>query len=88
MTRTAIEIASAKSNDGGPAFPRPYGTDEHSGPCNSNADQQGMTLRQHIVIELVAALISYEGPHAEGYEGNHVAQAARYADVMIAEDNK
>ncbi len=67
--------------DGGPAFPR-------TGTEINVFSQKGMTLRQHIVIELVAALISYEGPHTKGYEKSHIEIAERYADAIIAEDQK
>ena len=64
--------------DGGPAYP----------VAASRDYAPGMSLRQHIVIELVAALISYEGPHTEGYEKSHIEIAERYADAMISEDKK
>ena len=73
---------------GGFAFPRPYGTDEHSSPCNANFAQEGMTKREYIATEVLAALISYEGEMAAGFEGSHVQTANRYADVMIAESKK
>ena len=50
--------------------------------------QPGMSLRQYIIIELVAAQISHEGIHTAGYEKTHLDTANRYADIMIAEGEK
>ena len=67
--------------DGGPAFPLALA-------ANSGPYKPGMSLRQYIIIELVAAQISHKGIQSEGYEKNYVATANRYADVMLAEGEK
>ncbi len=84
--------------DGGPAFPRPYGTDEHENPCNANTDQAGMSVRQWYAGNAPATppsmLVECGGPSA-GWVAkpetiakitarwNHI-----YADAMIAEGEK
>ncbi len=83
--------------DGGPAFPRPYGTDEHSQPCNSNADQQGMTLRQYYKGEALA-MLSNENVISEiqiqsrregvNYPEYLAGICCNIADALIAEDEQ
>ena len=67
--------------EGGPAFPLAQAA--NGGPYNA-----GMTMRKYIAIEAMTALIANEGAMGEGFEINHVRTAYRYADVMLAEDEK
>lgn len=72
-------------NDGGPAFPRPASTDEHTEPCNHYLDQQGMSLRDWFAGQALAGI----KPEPSCWTpADLAARAYVIADAMIAERNK
>lgn len=84
--------------DGGPAFPRPYGTDEHSSPCNANQDQQGMSLRQWYAGMVLpgivhAGMTDIDAAKAVlktglGVEDSFAIAAFAISDALIAQGDK
>ncbi len=72
--------------DGGPAFPRPYGTDEHTQPCNVSLDQQGMSLRDYFAGESLAGIRNSRG--GGGSSEARAKFAYLDADAMLAERAK
>ena len=82
------------NNDGGPAFPMPYSTDEHSQPCNATLSDPGMSLRDAFAISVSGEVYAkYTAPPVgSNYAEYHFAEIAReiwaMADAMIAEKSK
>lgn len=62
-------------DDGGPAFPMPYSTDEHHSPCNSTLANPGMYLRDYF-----AAHVS-----TESYKFKDIAKASELLGVAVPE---
>lgn len=69
--------------DGGPAFPRPASTDEHSLPCNVYQDQMGMSLRDYFAGQALAGLCAKNGGRWDNAESAYMC-----ADAMIAQRDK
>ena len=44
-------------HDGGPAFPKPYSTDEHKDQCNVGYEEQGMSLRAYFAGQALAGML-------------------------------
>ena len=66
--------------DGGPAFPKPYSTDEHKDQCNTGFEEQGMSLRDYFAGQALAGLLS--DPHWP--DAPHISQLAyEFADAMV-----
>lgn len=80
----------SETDDGGPAFPMPYSTDEHDHPCNATVATHGMSLRDWFAGQALAGIAAKFGPDqiamlAAGHSGATQACAAyRLADMMLA----
>lgn len=78
--------------DGGPAFPRPASTDEHSQPCNVFVEQAGMSLRDWFAGQALAGISGHlRGALKKENETTHQADARwayRQADAMLAERDR
>ena len=83
-------------NDGGPAFPRPNSTDEHSQPCNVSYAEDGMSLRDWFAgkaLQGILAVPDVDSQSIPGKEGDvleisdwveYLPQVAYdYADAML-----
>ena len=71
--------------DGGPAFPMPFSTDEHTAPCNSTMADSGMTLRDYFA----AATLANPNFHDPDDTQEEIARCAySIADCMLQEREK
>lgn len=79
-------------DDGGPAFPMPFSTDEHATACNTTVMQPVMTLRDYFAAQAIGNS-AFIDERAEGLPsgdmhvvGEYVAEwAYAIADAMLAE---
>ena len=84
-------------DDGGPAFPHgPLGDTMHGEDGRESHQFQawpGMSLREHIIIEVLKSLITTDylatgdshNPAANAHRGRLVAHATAFADLMISQ---
>lgn len=70
-------------DDGGPAFPRSIGTDEHESPCNVALPQDGMTLRDYFAAQALSAIIVADGAQYFSKPNLHAQTAYAHADAML-----
>lgn len=72
--------------DGGPAFPMPFSTDEHQSPCNTTVMQPGMSLRDAFAIGATSGYLASMNPGCiDQITADNVAVSAyMIADAMIA----
>ena len=73
-------------NDGGPAFPKPYSTDEHSNPCNIGCEEQGMSLRDYAALSVapILAEIYWRSGAEAGVDFDYVsAESFKFADSLL-----
>ena len=66
--------------DGGPAFPKPFSTDEHKDQCNVGYEEQGMSLRDYFAGQAMAGLLA---EHAGAKSERIAGYSYELADEMI-----
>lgn len=88
--------------NGGPAFPRPFGTDYAPEMCNTNIDAEGMSMRDWFAGQFAAAELASAGANNDAavalmeaaekagmtIEQRIAHNAYRLADAMLAEGDK
>lgn len=76
--------------DGGPAFPRPASTDEHSQPCNVFVEQAGMSLRDWFAGNALASILQdraiWDSIRSE--REDIACKLYQWADAMLAERDR
>lgn len=76
------------NTDGGPAFPRPFSTDEHRDQCNHFWQQDGMSLRDWFAGMALQGLLAGRLESASPSKNSYVSMSFQFADDMLAERNK
>lgn len=77
------------TGDGGPAFPMPFSTDEHTTPCNASIMQPGMSLRDWFAGQALAGMLVSRAYLTGELRHDYAAHDSYvFADAMLAERTK